>query len=181
MPVLAGVGKTFGLVFEEYVQRILDEAFGERLIRLPRSDQTKRADGLIVYPNRLVVYEIKSKHARAAGRRGPRTVEEREQELVDIGVGDAAEQLAATMMFSGGTGISEESWSGTFQPFGRPSHLFPLAPYSYALLTPDRVRRPSASLPSVIRDHAPTKGRRPRRFITCGITSRPTMQPSPPF
>ncbi|MCZ6652006.1 MAG: hypothetical protein O7D91_03150 [Planctomycetota bacterium] len=97
IPVLSGIGKTFGLVFEEFVQQILDEAFGDRLVRLPRSNKTKRADGLIVYPNRLVVYEIKSKHPRAAGRHGPRTIEEREQELVDIGVGDAAEQIADTI------------------------------------------------------------------------------------
>lgn len=97
IPRLADIGKAFGLVFEEYVQQILDEAFGERLVHLPRSDQVKRADGLIVYPNRLIPYEIKSKHPRAAGRRGPRTTEEREQELESIGVGDAAEQLAATI------------------------------------------------------------------------------------
>ncbi len=97
IPALAEIGKAFGLVFEEYVHEILRLAFRERLVRLPRSDLRKRADGLVLYADRVVVYEVKSKHPPAATRRGPRTIQERETELRAIGVDEAAEQLAATI------------------------------------------------------------------------------------
>ena len=96
--------KTIDLFFETLS---MGREIGDRLVRLPRSNKTKRADGLIVYPNRLVVYEIKSKHPRAAGRRGPRTIDEREQELVDIGVGDATEQIADTISELRGGNLDE--------------------------------------------------------------------------
>ncbi len=50
------------------MQQILDEAFGERFVRLVRSDKMKRADGLIVQPNRLVLYEIKTKAGDSWGQ-----------------------------------------------------------------------------------------------------------------
>jgi len=97
VPSIAETGKIFGSVFEEYVQRILADAFGDRLTPLPRSQTAKRADGIVEYPDRLIVYEIKSKHAPVVGRLGPRTTEERMREIECLGVPEAAEQLAATI------------------------------------------------------------------------------------
>jgi len=67
---LQDTGAVFGVLFEEYILDLLEEVFGERLLRNPtRSDNgNEAADGAIIYPQGVIILQIKGRHVRMRDR-----------------------------------------------------------------------------------------------------------------
>jgi len=91
------LGREFGALWEEYAHELLSAAFGDRLVPLPEVGDERRADYLIVYPDSVVILELKSGMFLAKRHCSLLSLGERREELKKIDVPKAADQLRATI------------------------------------------------------------------------------------
>lgn len=94
------LGNVYGEVFEDYVGKVLRAVYGDRCIKLehPGSDSMKIADYLVVFDNLILIFEAKGSHFRRKDHFESLSIEERRKELDELGVKEAFEQLAATIL-----------------------------------------------------------------------------------
>jgi hypothetical protein len=133
---------------------VLRAAFGKRVIRIPRSNKTGeyRCDFAIWHPDCIVLVEAKGEHYVARDHHAYMSVDERRQELIDVGLRKAVDQLAQmiTALWQGDVTlddlptpdwtvapivpvvVTEERmphapglWERLYQPIARPLHDLP--------------------------------------------------------
>lgn len=91
------LGKHYGDAYEQYVLELLGDAFGNSLHRIPEVRGSRRADGIIVFSDCVVVFEVKAKCSAAVDYLRPKSIAERTSELESMGIGEAASQIAASI------------------------------------------------------------------------------------
>lgn len=88
-------GAVFGFLFEKYVLDLLEEVFGERLLRKPiRSDNgNEAADGAIIYPQGVIILQIKGRHVRAKDRFAWKDPKAKSEDVERTGLVEAVKQF----------------------------------------------------------------------------------------
>jgi hypothetical protein len=91
------VGGIYGEIFEDYVLGFLGNQFADRMVPLPASSKRRGADCLILFPDTVVVVEIKSerftskKHYKLLDR------EQRIRQIRKTGVDRSVDQICSTI------------------------------------------------------------------------------------
>ncbi len=92
------LGSKFGLLVENYVCAVLRDTFGDRLLKLPPSPEKnrRRCDFAVIYPNKVILIEIKTSRFTAARYecQEPSDLQER---LRKIDLPGAVQQLVHTI------------------------------------------------------------------------------------
>lgn len=91
------LGGIYGQVFEDYALKLLAEAFPKEFVRINTGEGERRADGLLVFPNNVIVFEVKAKYPRAADYTRTKELKEWRQAFEQLGVSEAADQIATTI------------------------------------------------------------------------------------
>ena len=90
------VGSLFGYLFEEYVLELLEEVFPrERLLKRPRRKDNGRegADAIILYPEGLIVLQIKGRHVPGTDRYAWKSEADLDEVIRRTGLVEAVEQF----------------------------------------------------------------------------------------
>jgi len=91
------LGGLYGQLFERYIMRLLETAFGDRVIKISESDFPGNADCLINFPGKVLVVEIKSEHFVAAQHYKLMNIQERRSEIENAGVQKGIRQIESTI------------------------------------------------------------------------------------
>lgn len=89
------VGAAFGHLFEEYVLDLLDATLPSLVVKRPRRTDSgnEAADGVVIYPEGVIVLEIKGSHVRAKNRMGWKDYRAKADEVAQAGLVDAVDQF----------------------------------------------------------------------------------------
>lgn len=93
------LARKYGSITANYVENILCKCFGERLIKLPPSNEAdrKRCDFVIVYPHKIIIIEVKTSRFTTPRYFGCRNCREVQDLLEKAKIGEATEQLFQTI------------------------------------------------------------------------------------
>jgi len=91
------VGEVFGYLFEDYVLDLLTESLGDpsRVLKRPRrkDNGNEAADGAILYPEGIIVLQIKGKHLRSTSRFAWKGPDVKEADVRKTGLVEAVDQF----------------------------------------------------------------------------------------
>ena len=91
------VGGLYGQLFESYIMRLLEAAFGDRVIKISEEEYPGNADCLIYFPGKVLVVEIKSEHFVTAQHYRLMNIQERKLEIENVGVKKGIRQIESTI------------------------------------------------------------------------------------
>lgn len=91
------IGGLYGELFESYIRSIFADAYPETVCRISEDPSNRRADFLVWFPDKVVVVEVKGVHFVGKKHASFLSVDERRQELEQIGMPHALEQLESTI------------------------------------------------------------------------------------
>ena len=91
------VGGLYGKLLERYVGELLEEKHGSRVKKIPEAQHPGLADYVVVFPDRIIVLEVKGEHFRAVDHFCLLTLDERRREIERTGIKKSAQQVKATI------------------------------------------------------------------------------------
>jgi hypothetical protein len=91
------VNGLYGHIFENYVLRVLEQAFPGQVLKIPEAVFRGKADCLILFPGKVFVVEIKSAHFRVAQHFKLKTIEEYRSDIVGKIIRKGIDQIESTI------------------------------------------------------------------------------------
>jgi|GEM_PF-4458400 len=95
--LLKAFGGDLGQLFEEYADRILSDAFGAQLWRVPDDTPGESADYILPYRDRVLVIEVKGSYWAGLDHRAAINLDQRFEKLIRLNIKKAVGQIENTI------------------------------------------------------------------------------------
>jgi hypothetical protein len=91
------IGGLYGEIFESYIRSIFEFLFPGQVRRISEDKANQRADFLIWFPDEVIVVEVKGVHFVGKDHASFLSIDERREELTNVGMPHAIGQLGSTI------------------------------------------------------------------------------------